>query len=668
MKLKKLGLTNYCQFANKQHIFSEGMTMLSGKCGSGKSNFMNAIYFALTGKSMLEKKNRKDMLQWETDKGFVDLTFDHLNTEYVIRRGLHSASAKLTTSEGLSLNKSSEINNHLEGILKADAAQLLSTCFMAQNDTAELIFGTDTNRQAAFSKLWQLTHLAKYRELIRTYSTNIIEYPDTTEEQVNLARQVEDLDKDIKILSEKSKQCDKYLTDNNAKYLLMLSEKALMSMADKKAKIQTNQILVNNSQTKLAKEEASLKELGAEVIISPEEIQMYNTYMQLQQDTKDLLALQPILANFPELPPYEQEKVLQEYNLNDLKQQYNTAVNLLAGYKSGLCPTCGTILSKGVTAEAIALEEDKVAKLKLKIKELEDISAEVNRRLQYERTRSDHQENNAKLADAVLKGNTACSNFILADYLTKQAAATKYVNDLDSRKIILANIDKIKLELQNHVTDLNTWKNTPCQSFNYDPEYLTKYESLSSQQTGFAIEINRLTTEQASLIKQRERAVQQNISTKKAREDKAYLETMRSILHSDQYPKQVSSLYKEKLEEFINKYLENFDQSFIISISDDMDFLCDFPTQLGTSPTGLSGGQKGMLMVAVRLAVAELLSKDIEILTFDEPGAAMDAEAKEGLVEAFNKIRGYLSTKKIQIVLASHDSNMIAATDAVISL
>ena len=75
-----------------------------------------------------------------------------------------------------------------------------------------------------------------------------------------------------------------------------------------------------------------------------------------------------------------------------------------------------------------------------------------------------------------------------------------------------------------------------------------------------------------------------------------------------------------------------------------------------------------MLLVSVRLAIAEMLAHDVELLTFDEPGAAMDKEAKQGLLEAFDTVRKYLSGQRVQMLVASHDDNIEGIADSIVQL
>ncbi len=75
-----------------------------------------------------------------------------------------------------------------------------------------------------------------------------------------------------------------------------------------------------------------------------------------------------------------------------------------------------------------------------------------------------------------------------------------------------------------------------------------------------------------------------------------------------------------------------------------------------------------MLSISCRLGIAEMLSSDVEALTFDEPGAAMDVEAKEGMCEAFAQVRSYLNSNNIQTIISSHDTAIETIAEGIINV
>ena len=182
MKLLKLKLRNYCQYEHLDITFDEGVIILRGRNGRGKSNLINAIFFALTGDSCIKNKTRSNMLKWGEDKGHVELTFQVHGAVYTVKRMLHSSSVSLV-SESLTegITKSSEASDFVSDLIKADSDILKLSSFMPQSGASELVFGTKTERQKAFSRLFRLLHLEGSRADLQKEFNKIPVYPDVTD-------------------------------------------------------------------------------------------------------------------------------------------------------------------------------------------------------------------------------------------------------------------------------------------------------------------------------------------------------------------------------------------------------------------------------------------------------------------------------------------------------
>ena len=72
MKIASLKLENFRNYSNAQIKFSSGVNSLVGKNAQGKTNLIEAIYFACIGKSFRTSKE-KELLSWGKDAGSVSL-------------------------------------------------------------------------------------------------------------------------------------------------------------------------------------------------------------------------------------------------------------------------------------------------------------------------------------------------------------------------------------------------------------------------------------------------------------------------------------------------------------------------------------------------------------------------------------------------------------------
>ena len=86
MPLRSLSLRNYRNFGSLDISLEEGITIVEGENGKGKTNLLEAIYFLTTSKSPLTHRDA-DLIKWGEDylRAFGD--FGELGIEISMRRG-----------------------------------------------------------------------------------------------------------------------------------------------------------------------------------------------------------------------------------------------------------------------------------------------------------------------------------------------------------------------------------------------------------------------------------------------------------------------------------------------------------------------------------------------------------------------------------------------------
>ena len=76
MKIKSLKLKDFRNYQSAQISFSSGVNSLVGKNAQGKTNLIEAIYFACIGKSFRAAKE-KQLISWGKDRANIDLQADN---------------------------------------------------------------------------------------------------------------------------------------------------------------------------------------------------------------------------------------------------------------------------------------------------------------------------------------------------------------------------------------------------------------------------------------------------------------------------------------------------------------------------------------------------------------------------------------------------------------
>jgi len=118
-----------------------------------------------------------------------------------------------------------------------------------------------------------------------------------------------------------------------------------------------------------------------------------------------------------------------------------------------------------------------------------------------------------------------------------------------------------------------------------------------------------------------------------------------------------------RLEEEVNRSLQIFSRSFRISI--DRNFEISVRTNGGSLPgiNSLSGGERTMLAIAFRIALAKILLGRLPgVMILDEPTQNLDAENKARLFEIIKAIAGVIR----QVIIVTHDEEIIQKADRVI--
>lgn len=190
MRPTKLVMSAFGPYANQTKIdFSQlnnGLFLISGDTGSGKTTIFDAISYALYGTPSGDMRNStmlRCIFAKPTTVSFVELTFEYQNQEYYIKRipsymrpklsgdGFteqnHEAEIKLPNGQVIS--GVNQVNEKIIDVLKIDAEQFSQIVMIAQNDFLKLL-KSNTNER---------------KEILRMiFSTNIYQ---TFENKLNLA-------------------------------------------------------------------------------------------------------------------------------------------------------------------------------------------------------------------------------------------------------------------------------------------------------------------------------------------------------------------------------------------------------------------------------------------------------------------------------------------------
>lgn len=180
---------------------TNGLYLITGDTGAGKTTIFDAICFALygraSGKQRTSKMFRSKYAAPETPT-FVRLRFACHDREYVIERNpdyerpklrgsgmaKQTANAALTCPDGRVISKVSEVDSEIQAILGLEFEQFSRIAMIAQGDFMELLLANTDKRQKIFQRLFQTEYYEHFQKSLNEQSLELERQCRAAEEEV----------------------------------------------------------------------------------------------------------------------------------------------------------------------------------------------------------------------------------------------------------------------------------------------------------------------------------------------------------------------------------------------------------------------------------------------------------------------------------------------------
>ena len=164
------------QMLDMAQLGAEGLYLVTGDTGAGKTTIFDAICYALydepSGASRDARMMRSTYADVDTDT-YVELTFDHMGKTYRVKRNpsyerrkkkgegttLQDAAAELYLPDDSVISNRTKVNSYLQELLGVDREQFSQISMLAQGEFKELLVAESGDRQKIFSKLF---HTSRY--------------------------------------------------------------------------------------------------------------------------------------------------------------------------------------------------------------------------------------------------------------------------------------------------------------------------------------------------------------------------------------------------------------------------------------------------------------------------------------------------------------------------
>jgi DNA repair exonuclease SbcCD ATPase subunit len=719
MILKKIELHNYRQHRDLTVDFTGHLIAVVGRNGSGKSNFLGAIQFALTGEQ--PGFDKKDLLTWGEDSGYVKLWFSHNGKECQIQRRIESAACTLKVGEeefkGAKASQEAMLN-----VVGIDKEVLKQSVFVRQTEVESCLFTDPRERELNFQRLLGLQDAAKVNKLLGDIITGL-GTPESMDEAISQAQEL--VEKKKPEIDELTKIVD-IIQDEMAK---------LPKVESIDEEISWRNTSINNTQNaiKYAKLVKEHKKLFHEAFViygttaAKEMPDTTNMMLNLQTwQNKLKLAKSLDFAGkavesaesaynkiFNEGRPCEENKIedlrKMEGRLKERRSEIQGELKSLgaliaacAESKGTTCPLCGAATDHDISGELHA----KVDSLNQELEDNEHTYDELHKELVNEEAKCLEYDKRLDVASKnVEKAKSAMDtlfdqvegdideldeekiNPVIDDLRKRLSDANSVANEI---QLARESVDSARTQWESSIAVANKAGVKNVESFDEEKAL----DAINGLQEGIdklskqRQDLFQMSTDLAGAKAAREQAVKAVQDTEKAiellrrkqeendemRRKIGVLTDVRDWFNYKNGPRVLTRNVMSALTDSVNHYLDKFGSPFTVEASEEgMGFrvrFCDGRVVPDPLPDAsmLSGGQKIALAVAFRFAVYTLFSNKLGLLSLDEPTAYLDDETIARFGDLLQKIGQIARNSSLQILMATHEASLAPCFDQTISI
>lgn len=174
MKLKNLYIENIRSYKKLDFTFEDGVTVISGVNGSGKSSLLEACFMGLFGSKILSKDFvLADMIFKGAENAKINLEFEHLGHEYLLEQAFRYSSKNESASSSRCVlfadgenivDQATRTYEEVCALLNMDEEAYRNCAYIRQGEIDVLINAKPKDRQRMIDDLLQLGKLEEYRE------------------------------------------------------------------------------------------------------------------------------------------------------------------------------------------------------------------------------------------------------------------------------------------------------------------------------------------------------------------------------------------------------------------------------------------------------------------------------------------------------------------------
>ena len=169
MRFERVRLRDFKCYDDADLALRDGVTVIHGVNGSGKSSLLEACFFALYGAGAVDG-TLDEVVSNGAEAMTVELWFTHAGGDYRVEREvkLRSGTAQTTTcvleTPDGSVEGVRDVEAQIASLLRMDAEAFVNCAYVRQGEVNKLIHASPSDRQDMIDDLLQLGKLEEYRE------------------------------------------------------------------------------------------------------------------------------------------------------------------------------------------------------------------------------------------------------------------------------------------------------------------------------------------------------------------------------------------------------------------------------------------------------------------------------------------------------------------------
>ncbi len=642
MKINRILLHNIRSHKDNEIKFEDGINVIVGRTGAGKSSILMAIEYALFGSSAFQNSM---IMRRNSRNAKIELEFEKDGHNYKIIRGLKKSGKSITVDidnmriyvDGKQMNllgRKSDIDGMVKRILgypeDVKGKELFEiTTYTRQDEIRKIIEMKPEERQEYIDRILQLAKykltadnlrgVIKYFENEKKSKEELIKFGENIEEEIaKIEDNIGETENKINELNEKIGEWEnKYKVISSAVEKLELEYKKMISQKLKKNKI-TGEL------NAIEKEISNLNEKISEI----------NKKLEKKVEEPKLEEAQMKLAQLVQL-----EKATEE-EIRKIKRELTKVENL----EGGVCPICKQEVGSE-HVDKIRVEYGK------QISDLEDELKKIEKDIMIARENVENQKELKRKFEEQKRLETNLSEHI------------ERINKLNERKSELENeLKEIKEvntnEIENKLKDKRDKKEKIL-------------AELNSMKRELSIMKNGLNEMKEELKKKKEIAKQIENEKNKVEKIENLLNLLNRLREDIKNMREI--VRRNYLEEFRRVFRKRFEEirrdetEYTVDIKSDYEPIA-YANGVEVKITNLSGGEKTSVALAYKLALSELASMasaviPTRLLILDEPTTGLDPEDVKALADAIKNI-----SHIPQVIIVTHDETLKGYADHVLTV